>query len=86
MTPAEVLAGMRPLSPGRRVKVGGRATAAEIVARGVVGAVRGQLAHRPGPARVAADDLVAAAFSARFEETLDAYSAGLRGEPVNLTF
>ncbi|MFC9342888.1 hypothetical protein ACFT0G_06185 [Streptomyces sp. NPDC057020] len=85
MTPAEVLAGMGPLSPDRRVKVGGRATAGEILARGVVGAVRGQLAHRGAPVRVAAADLVDAAFNTGFDETLDAYSEGLRG-PVPLAF
>lgn len=87
MSPAQVLAGMRPLSPRRRVKLGGRATAAEILARGVVGAVRGQLAHRAAPAPVdAAAALVQAAFCADFESHLDAYSEGLRARPVHLTF
>lgn len=86
MSPAQVLAGMRPLSPRRRVKLGGRATAAEILAHGVVGAVRGQLAHRSAPAPVDAAALIDGAFRADFETTLTAYSEGLRAQPVRLGF
>ncbi|MFK3735672.1 hypothetical protein ACI2LJ_36010 [Streptomyces sp. NPDC088090] len=85
MTPAEVLAGMRPLSPGRRVKVGGRTTAAEILAHGVVGAVRGQLAHRSAPARVDAA-LIDAAARPGFDDVLHEYSESLKARPARLTF